>query len=206
MAAPAVKGLPEDLVNEVAELFTVILASATDKQRTAGYMCDSGKDMNPHELLDAFEPQLAALGTRIFSSVTLAKYSRNQEDFLKRVSEKTVDTAARTQPCWRCGEVWSERKPNCGCVKCKNNPKYSGSDLGAGTNYEPPTCLVYAASFKVFIHAAVRTLMYRYAYPRYELYGKVYKRNDQGFVVVDEAETALFLEQQKQQQDKKKNK
>ena len=159
-AAAVVKGLPEDLVNEAAELFTVILATATNKQRSAGYMCDSGKDMNPHELLDAFSPQLAALGNRIFAQVTLAKYSRNQEDFLKRVSEKTIDTAARTQPCWRCGEVWSERKPNCGCVKCKNNPKYYGSDLGAGTNYEPPTCLVYAASFKVFIHAAIRTLMY----------------------------------------------
>lgn len=51
-------------------------------------------------------------------------------------------------------------------------------------------CLVYAASFKVFINTAIRTLMYRYTYPRFEVYGKVYVRNDSGNVVVDEEETA----------------
>jgi hypothetical protein len=187
----AAKGKIDDaLVHEAADLFTHILAGATPQQRSAGYMVDSGKDMDPQPLLEAASARLAALGNRIFEQVPMVKYTRTKADFDQRVIENTVDHAARTTPCWRCQEVWSPLKPQCGCVKCKNNPKYYGSDLGAGTNYEPPTCLVYAASFKVFIHAAIRTLMYRYTYPRYEVYGKVYMRDQSGNVVVDEEETA----------------
>lgn len=198
-AAAAPKGIPAEYVTLASDLLTRILASANNKQRSAGYMSRSGYEMNPHELLEQpeFAAELVTLGNRLYASVPYAKYVRSSEKFEKQVIAMVTDVSRQTTPCWRCGEMWTALKPECGCVKCKNNPKYYGSDLGAGTNYEPPTCKVYAASFKVFVHAALRTLIYRYTYPRFELYGKVYMRNDQGVVVVDEAETKKFLDAQK---------
>jgi hypothetical protein len=196
MAQVSSTGIPDEFADAAAGLLTRILASATNQQRSRGYMADSGKDMNPHELLDKpeFVEELALLGNRLFERVPYAKYARSKDAFEKKVNAKVVDVGLQTTPCWRCQELWTADKPECGCVKCKNNPKYYGSDLGAGTNYEPPTCKVYAASLKVFLAAGLRTLIYRYAYPRFELYGKVYKRNEQGVVVVDEEETQKFLE------------
>ena len=178
--------IPDAFVDETAALLTGMLASADRAERQRGYMKDSGKDIRVHAVLAPYAAQLADLGNRLFAAVPYAKYVHAATKFEKAVIAKTQDTQRLVTPCWRCGEVGA----TCGCVKCKNNPKYYGSDLGAGTNYEPPTCLAYAASFKVFVHAALRVLLYRYAYPRFELDGTVYKRNDQGVVVVDEEETA----------------
>ena len=182
--------IADHVVSEVAHVMSQILETATPQQRRAGYMADSGKDMDPHPILEAASDALARLGNYIYERVPMVKYTRTKTDFDQRVIAQTVDYAAQSTPCWRCQEVWSPLKPQCGCVKCKNNPKYYGSDLGAGTNYEPPTCVVYAASFKVFMNVAIRTLMYRYTYPRYEVYGKVYVRDEKGNVIVDEVETA----------------
>ena len=178
-------GVPEIFVDETAALLSTILATADRTERQRGYMVDAGKDIRVAELLAPFDAQLAALGNQLFEAVSYGKYVHAATTFEKAVIAKTEDTQRLVTPCWRCGELG-----NCGCVKCKRNPKYQGSDLGAGTNYEPPTCLAYAASFKVFMHTALRVLLYRYAYPRFEVDGKVYVRNAEGRVVVDDEETA----------------
>ena len=180
-------GVPEIFVDETAALLSTILATADPQERQRGYMKDAGKDIRVAELLAPYEAQLAELGNRLFEAVSYAKYVHCSTTFEKAVLAKTQDPQRLVTPCWRCGEVGNL---NCGCVKCKRNPKYSGSDLGAGTNYEPPTCLAYAASHKVFVLTALRVLLYRFTYPRFELYGKVYKRNEAGVVVVDDEETA----------------
>lgn len=174
-------------VPETAALLTRILESASPRERSKGYMVDSGKDIDVPELMARFEPELAALGARLFAAVPYKAYVPSATKFEKEVIARVQDPQALVTPCWRCGELGK-----CGCVRCKRNPQHYGSSLGAGTNYEPPTCLVYAASFKAFVHAALRILLYRYAYPRFELYGVVYKRNEQGVVVVDEEETAAL--------------
>lgn len=194
MAALAPALFADDIVADAAALFSRILATATPRQRDAGYMSNSGKDIKPHELLEPFSAELAALGSRMGNSgVTRAKYINSSKRFEDRVKQLTTDTAAQTTPCWRCNEVWTQTKPNCGCVKCKRNHKFDGSSLGGGTNYEPPTCLIYPVSFKIFMNAAIRSLIYRYTFPFYEVDGVVYKRDSDGVVVVDEEQTKLLI-------------